>query len=82
MINVRTIVVDVDGTLTDGSVILDSEGQESKRFHISDGLGIRLAQAAGIEVVVLSGRKSGAVLNRMRELNVTRVYRGSPIKRK
>ena len=76
MINVRTIVIDVDGTLTDGSVIIDAEGQESKRFHIADGLGIRLAQSAGIEIVVLSGRKSGAVVKRMRELKVTRVFQG------
>ena len=76
MKDVRFIVMDVDGTLTDGSVIIDSEGLESKRFHISDGLGIRLAQEAGLEVVVLSGRKSGAVTKRMRELRVKRVYQG------
>ena len=69
-------MMDVDGTLTDGSVIIDSEGQESKRFHISDGLGIRLAQEAGLEIVVLSGRKSAAVTKRMRELRVKRVYQG------
>jgi 3-deoxy-D-manno-octulosonate 8-phosphate phosphatase (KDO 8-P phosphatase) len=76
MKDVRYIMMDVDGTLTDGSVIIDSEGLESKRFHISDGLGIRLAQEAGLEVVVLSGRKSAAVTKRMRELRVKRVYQG------
>ena len=64
------------GPLTDGSVIIDSQGQESKRFHISDGLGIRLAQEAGLEVIVLSGRKSPAVTKRMRELRVARVHQG------
>jgi 3-deoxy-D-manno-octulosonate 8-phosphate phosphatase (KDO 8-P phosphatase) len=76
MKDVRYIIMDVDGTLTDGSVLIDSEGIESKRFHISDGLGIRLAQEAGLEIVVLSGRKSAAVSKRMRELRVKRVYQG------
>ncbi len=76
MKDVRCIVMDVDGTLTDGSVYIDSEGSETKRFHISDGLGIRLAQEAGIEVVILSGRKSPAVTKRMRELRVNRVFQG------
>jgi 3-deoxy-D-manno-octulosonate 8-phosphate phosphatase (KDO 8-P phosphatase) len=68
--------MDVDGTLTDGAVVLDSNGLESKRFHVSDGLGIRLAQEAGIEIVVVSGRNSAAVTKRMRELRVKRVFQG------
>ena len=76
MNDVKLVVIDVDGTLTDGSVLIDSEGNESKRFHISDGLGIRLAQESGLEIVILSGRKSQAVVKRMRELKVARVYQG------
>ena len=76
MNEVKVLVIDVDGTLTDGSVIIDSEGSESKRFHITDGLGIRLAQESGLEIVILSGRKSQAVVKRMRELKVSRVFQG------
>lgn len=68
MKDVRLIVFDVDGTLTDGSVHFDDEGREHKHFHIADGLGFRLAEAAGIKIAIVSGRKSGAVSRRMNRL--------------
>ena len=73
----RLLVLDVDGVLTDGSISLDGRGVESKRFHVRDGLGIKAAQMAGIAVAVLSARSSEAVTLRMRDLGVELVSQGS-----
>jgi 3-deoxy-D-manno-octulosonate 8-phosphate phosphatase (KDO 8-P phosphatase) len=50
---VRLLILDVDGVLTDNSLYLDDRGIESKRFNVADGMGIRLAQNAGIEVALI-----------------------------
>ena len=76
MADVKMIVFDVDGTLTDGGVYYGASGEEHKRFDIADGLGIRLAQCAGIAVAVISGRSSAAVSQRMSGLGVTEVMQG------
>ena len=76
MKDVRVIVLDVDGTLTDGVVHIDDEGREHKHFHIADGLGFRLAEAAGIKVAIVSGRKSRAVERRMNRLPADDVVQG------
>lgn len=70
---IRLVIFDVDGTLTDGSIIL-GEREELKRFDIKDGLGIKLLMRAGIEVAFVTGRRSGAVERRARELRVNRLY--------
>ncbi len=67
---IRLVVLDVDGVLTDGSLIYSAEGEERKRFSVRDGLGIRLLLRAGIQVAVISGRPSVAVLERCSELGV------------
>lgn len=77
---IKLIVIDVDGTLTDGSISLGGNGWEMKSFAASDGLGMRLAQEAGLEIAILSGRSSDAVTQRMRELNVKRVIQGARFK--
>ncbi len=64
------LVLDVDGVLTDGTLVYTSRGEESKRFSVRDGLGIRLLLEAGIGVAVLSGRRSEAVLLRCRDLGI------------
>ena len=74
---VRLAVFDVDGVLTDGSFLLDEDGRESKRFHTQDGFGLRQLQSAGVEVAIITGRRSGAVSSRMRELDITHVFQGS-----
>jgi len=71
MREVQLIVLDVDGTLTDGTLLYDNNGGEAKRFHIADGLGIVMAQCLGLQFAVLSGRQSPAVERRMAELGVT-----------
>jgi len=73
MQNVKLIVLDVDGTLTDGTLIYSHTGGHSKAFHVADGLGIVMAQAVGLRVAIISGRKSRSVETRMAELKVTDV---------
>ncbi len=80
--NIKCLILDVDGVLTDGGVWLTDQGVELKRFHIHDGLGIKRIQSAGIEVAIISGRASLSVSLRMAELNVTHVYQGSQDKLK
>jgi 3-deoxy-D-manno-octulosonate 8-phosphate phosphatase (KDO 8-P phosphatase) len=65
---IRLIAFDIDGTLTTGAVHLNSLGEEDKQFSVADGLGFRLAEEAGLQVAVISGRTSKAVMVRMASL--------------
>ena len=67
---IRLLLLDVDGILTDGRITYDGSGREWKSFDIRDGQGIRLLQRAGLEVGILSGRKSAAVRTRAKELGL------------
>ena len=71
---IKLLVLDVDGVMTDGSIILDNEGNEFKRFHVRDGHGIKMIQKAGITVVIITGRKSKVVDIRARELGIKEVH--------
>lgn len=73
---IRLLVLDVDGVLTDGSIILDNEGNELKAFHVRDGHGIKMLGDAGINVAIITGRNSKAVARRAAELRITDVYQG------
>jgi len=73
---VRVAVFDVDGVLTDGSILLGPQGEEYKRFNVRDGHGFTLLQEAGIAVAVITGRSSSVVTHRMRELGVRFLYQG------
>ena len=74
---IRLLVLDVDGVLTDGRLLFDAEGRESKSFHVRDGHGIRLLQDCGIEVALITARYSQALAHRARDLGIQRVYQGS-----
>jgi 3-deoxy-D-manno-octulosonate 8-phosphate phosphatase (KDO 8-P phosphatase) len=74
--DVRLLVLDVDGVLTDGRLYFSSRGEELKCFHVRDGAGIVRLVRAGIQVAVISGRSSRAVERRMSELGVTWVRQG------
>lgn len=74
---IRMILLDVDGVLTDGGIILGSKGHEEKRFDIQDGMGVTLARVAGLKVGVITGRISDVVARRAKELKVNAVYQGS-----
>lgn len=74
--SIRLLVLDVDGVLTDGSLTYGPEGESTKTFHVRDGLGIRLLGHEGIDVAVLSARKSPALLARCRDLWIPHVLAG------
>ena len=74
--DIALVAFDVDGVFTDGRFYLSDDGIETKAFHTQDGYGIRQLLKAGSAVAVISGRKSGAVENRMAELDVRHVVLG------
>lgn len=74
---IRLLLLDVDGVLTDGKILIHHDGTESKQFDIRDGTGIVLAQKAGIRVGLLSARQSTATAERASQLRVTLVRQGS-----
>jgi 3-deoxy-D-manno-octulosonate 8-phosphate phosphatase (KDO 8-P phosphatase) len=75
----RLLLLDVDGVLTDGRIIL-GETEEYKAFHAQDGLGVTLARAAGLQVAIITGRASAAVARRSRELHLDHVLQARPDK--
>lgn len=78
--NIRLLILDVDGVLTDGSIILDNEGNELKIFNVRDGHGIKMLVKAGIKVAIITGRHSKVVERRAHELGITEVYQRCHIK--
>lgn len=79
--NVRLLVLDVDGVLTDGRIYYGNAGEELKAFNIKDGLGIKLLQRAGVKVAIITGRQSEIVARRARELGIEDVIQGREDKR-
>lgn len=74
---IKFLLLDVDGILTDGKIIVDSYGNELKAFHIHDGHGIYVLKQSGIEVGIISGRSSKAVEFRAKELNIKEVHQNA-----
>ncbi len=72
----KLLILDVDGVLTDGRLFFDDKGKEYKCFHARDGHGIKLLRETGVQVAVISGRKSNSVVLRMKSLGVELVYQG------
>ncbi len=71
---IELLLLDVDGVLTDGRLILSNDGAELKSFHARDGLGIRMAQRGGLMIGLVSGRESKVVIDRAEELYITEVH--------
>ncbi len=71
---VKLLILDVDGVMTDGSIILDNSGNEFKVFHVRDGHGIKMLVRAGINVAIITGRESQVVERRAGELGIADVY--------
>lgn len=71
---IRLLILDVDGTLTDGGIYYDSTGNELKKFCAKDGAGLMIARAAGIRVMICTGRECEAVRRRAADLKITDVY--------
>jgi len=77
MKRIKLLVLDVDGTLTDGGVYMDGRGGEFKRFDIRDGMGIVRLRGAGVRTAFLSGRRSDATAQRARDLGVDLLFNGT-----
>jgi len=75
--NIRLIVSDVDGVWTDGKIIYVGDRSEIKQFNVRDGLGVKLAQKAGIRVALITSRRSPALERRARELGVVELRQGA-----
>lgn len=74
--DIRALVLDVDGILSDGFVSLTNSGDEIKSFDIRDGLGMKLVQQSGVKVIIITGRKSHIVEKRMTDLGVDLIFQG------
>jgi 3-deoxy-D-manno-octulosonate 8-phosphate phosphatase (KDO 8-P phosphatase) len=72
--NIKMLILDVDGVLTDGSIILDNRGNEYKSFHVRDGHGIKMLMKAGVDVAIITGRDSKVVKRRADELGIREVF--------
>jgi len=73
---IELLILDIDGVLTDGRLYFAARGEALKVFHVRDGHGIKLLMAAGVAVAAFSGRRSGSVAARLRELRVPHVVQG------
>lgn len=72
--NIRCLILDLDGVLTDAGIYLDNQGHESRRFNISDGMGIKLLQSLGFQVAVITGSSDQIVAKRMQQLGIEHFY--------
>jgi 3-deoxy-D-manno-octulosonate 8-phosphate phosphatase (KDO 8-P phosphatase) len=75
--DIKLLILDVDGVMTDGRIVYDANGVETKFFNVKDGHGIKMVQRAGISVAIISGRQSMVVDLRAKELGIDRVYQGA-----
>lgn len=74
---IKMLILDVDGVMTDGRIVMDDDGREIKFFDVRDGHGLKMIQRYGIVVVLLTGRKSKVVLHRANDLGIKEIYQGS-----
>jgi 3-deoxy-D-manno-octulosonate 8-phosphate phosphatase (KDO 8-P phosphatase) len=75
--NIQLLLLDVDGVLTDGGLVLGTGEGEFKRFNVQDGMGLSLAREAGLKVGIITGRESEAVTRRAQELKMDELIQGS-----
>ena len=74
--SIQLLLLDVDGVLTDGTIIYNHDGSETKIFNVKDGLGLKLTMEAGIKVGIVSGRQSPALDHRCRDLGIRYAFGG------
>lgn len=77
---VEWLVLDVDGVMTDGCLGFGDDGQEYKRFHARDGLGLKMWLRAGLKLAIITARKSDVVAHRARDVKVSELYQGNTAK--
>ena len=73
---IKLLILDVDGVMTDGRIIIDDAGLESKHFDVRDGHGLKILMRYGIDVALLTGRKSRVVDHRAADLGITEIHQG------
>ena len=73
---IKLVIFDIDGVLTTGALFIGDDGQEYKAFNSKDGHGLRMLQDSGVEVAIITGRKSNVVAHRAGDLGISRVYQG------
>jgi len=73
---IKLLICDVDGVFSDGLIYMGNNGEELKTFHTRDGYGVKSLMNAGIEIAIITGRKSNIVENRMKALGVSLIYQG------
>lgn len=69
---IKLLALDVDGVMTDGSIVYSADGETQKVFHVQDGLGIKCLMKSGVQVVVISGRESAPLARRLDDLGIRR----------
>lgn len=74
--NIKLVIFDIDGVMTDGSLFFGDNGEEYKAFNSLDGHGLRMLQECGVKVAIITGRKSNVVAHRMADLGITLLYQG------
>ncbi|MEL6114424.1 3-deoxy-manno-octulosonate-8-phosphatase KdsC [Photobacterium sp. SP02] len=74
--DIRLLICDVDGVFSDGRIYMGNNGEELKTFHTRDGYGIKSLMAGGVEVAIITGRRSQIVENRMSALGIRHIYQG------
>jgi 3-deoxy-D-manno-octulosonate 8-phosphate phosphatase (KDO 8-P phosphatase) len=79
--NIKLVIFDIDGVLTNGTLFFDNKGEEYKAFNSKDGHGIRMLLECGLQAAVITGRKSELVLHRMNDLGVELLFQGYRDKR-
>ncbi|HEY5718169.1 MAG TPA: HAD hydrolase family protein [Motiliproteus sp.] len=73
---IRLLALDVDGVLTDGRLYYAADGEQLKVFNTLDGHGLKMLQASGVEVAIITGRNSPAMVRRVRDLGIQHLYAG------
>lgn len=74
--HIKLLICDVDGVFSDGLIYMGNDGEELKTFHTRDGYGVKSLMNAGIEIAIITGRKSQIVENRMKALGISLIYQG------
>jgi len=79
--NLKLMIFDIDGVMTDGTLYYSERGEELKAFNVQDGLGIKMLKQCGVDVALITGRRSRAVELRAANLDIAHLYQGAEDKR-
>ena len=74
--DIKLVILDVDGVMTDGRIVIDDNGVETRNFDIKDGMGVVVMMMSGVEVAIITSKKSVAVRHRAEELKIKRFHEG------